>query len=29
MENKERAMTIEDRASMRGGSIVARGKSVN
>lgn len=26
---KARAMTIEDRASMRGGSVIARGKSAN
>jgi hypothetical protein len=28
MENKPRGLTLEDRKSMRGGSIVARGKSV-
>ena len=29
MEKKERTLTIDDRNSMRGGSIIARGKSVN
>jgi len=29
METKERSLTVEDRNSLRGGSVVARGKSVN